>query len=126
MKRVIIGTFILLLFACNRVKVSPGTPKCIKNKIEDYIKTGEIDGLNVDAYLTVYEYEYSGKKVYLFKVNNPVVCGAPGCDPVFEGAECNYLLFDEDCNRLNINECTCDSCDNFSGKLIRKVWTNTD
>ncbi len=126
MKRVIIGTFILLLFACNRVKVSPGTPKCIKNKIEDYIKTGEIDGLNVDAYLTVYEYEYSGKKVYLFKVNNPVICGFSGCDPIFEGVECNYLLFDKYFNMLKINKFTYNSCDNFSGKLIRKIWTNTD
>ncbi len=71
----------LTILSCEKNDVPKEIPNCIKDKI----KEGENNCLE-----TVFEYDYNGKKVYLFNYPCPEGC---------------QLLLDEKC--VNTNVCTC-------------------
>lgn len=66
---------LLSFSSCEKIDVPKGTPKCIKNKIKKDNDKSCLD--------KVYEYDYAGKKVYLFTYPCPEGC---------------LTLIDENCN----------------------------
>lgn len=67
MKTTILFILSIALLSCEKPDVPKGTPRCVVNKIRDFSKSSDCDGIRVD------EYTFQGNTVYTFDPGN---CGA--------------------------------------------------
>ena len=77
----ILGFFVFI--SCNKSTVDKDSPRCIRNKVQDFKKTCCNEGANVK------EYTFQGKNVYVF-------------DPGNCGADMGSIVSDEDCNTIGM------------------------
>lgn len=62
----IVILFASAIISCNKLDIEKGTPKCVKNKIEDFNKSSTCNNAKVN------EYTFQGNTVYTFDLGTCV------------------------------------------------------